>query len=244
VYFDTAGHDLLAAGVTLARCTGAGADGWQVEMNGRPAGPESTASAGGRGVPAQLRALVRGLAAGAPLRQVARLKSEQTIHLVPDPAGAPGIEVTDAVVTGTVLGSPLVVRTWRTIDARCVGSDAGRQALCALTRRLGKAGATRSAGVSPLARALEHAPEQRGRARSLGDLVTGFLDRQRAVLLETDLALRGGDESGVHRTRIAIRRYRSALRVFAPLLDETRSAHLDGELSWYAGARYATLIAS
>ena len=233
VYFDTAGHDLLAAGLTLARCSGAGTDGWRLEGSGRDF---TSSSAGGRGVPAQLRALVRGVAAGAALRQVARVRSEQTIHLVPDPAGAPAIEITDAVVAGTVLGSPLVVRTWRTIEVRSVANEADQRAVRALARRLEKAGAERSGAASPLARALDRAPEKRRRPRSLGELITSHLDRQRAVLLETDVELRSGDESVVHRARIAIRRYRSALRVFADLFDGPRAAHLDAELSWYGGA--------
>jgi CHAD domain-containing protein len=38
----------------------------------------------------------------------------------------------------------------------------------------------------------------------------------------------------VHKTRVAVRRARSTLRVFADLFDQERAAHLDGELRWYA----------
>ena len=49
-----------------------------------------------------------------------------------------------------------------------------------------------------------------------------------------DLALRRGHDP-IHSTRVAARRYRSALRVFADLVDAPRAQALDAELAWYAG---------
>jgi CHAD domain-containing protein len=46
---------------------------------------------------------------------------------------------------------------------------------------------------------------------------------------------RDGDPDSIHDTRVAVRRLRSTLRVFAKLLDRTKIADLDGELKWFAG---------
>jgi CHAD domain-containing protein len=54
------------------------------------------------------------------------------------------------------------------------------------------------------------------------------------VILAGDLALRRGDDSVIHGTRVATRRLRSALRVFSPLFDHDRAAVLDAELRWFA----------
>jgi CHAD domain-containing protein len=61
-----------------------------------------------------------------------------------------------------------------------------------------------------------------------------YLGAQRDALLAGDVALRQGDDEVIHKTRVATRRLRSALRVFAPLFDQERAAALDGELRWYA----------
>src|SRR3954454_22024784 len=69
---------------------------------------------------------------------------------------------------------------------------------------------------------------------SLHQLVLGYLDKQRAVIARGDVALRQVEEP-IHRTRVAIRRYRSVLRVFAEEFDPAQATALDIELSWFAG---------
>jgi CHAD domain-containing protein len=68
----------------------------------------------------------------------------------------------------------------------------------------------------------------------LHGLILGYLDKQRAVITRGDVALRHGEEP-IHRTRVAIRRYRSVLRVFAAEFQPDDASSLDVELSWYAG---------
>ena len=43
------------------------------------------------------------------------------------------------------------------------------------------------------------------------------------------------DAEAVHQTRVAARRYRSMLHVFADLFDSEDARRLDEELAWYAG---------
>ncbi|MCR8672085.1 CHAD domain-containing protein, partial [Agrococcus sp. HG114] len=64
----------------------------------------------------------------------------------------------------------------------------------------------------------------------------------RARLVEQAEALRGEDPlvrvdapGAVHRMRVAVRRLRSALRTFRPMLDAARSEPLRRELGWIAG---------
>jgi CHAD domain-containing protein len=67
---------------------------------------------------------------------------------------------------------------------------------------------------------------------SLHALVLDYLERQRAVITRGDVALRHGEEP-IHRTRVAIRRYRSVLRVFAEEFIPEQASALEAELSWY-----------
>lgn len=69
---------------------------------------------------------------------------------------------------------------------------------------------------------------------SLHALIVDYLERQRVVITRGDVALRHGEEP-IHRTRVAIRRYRSVLRVFAEEFAPEPASSLDAELSWYAG---------
>jgi CHAD domain-containing protein len=63
--------------------------------------------------------------------------------------------------------------------------------------------------------------------------IDAYLDDQRDVLTRDPHDLYDGE--GVHKTRVAARRFRSVLRVFADRFDPTAAEHLDVELAWYAG---------
>jgi CHAD domain-containing protein len=65
--------------------------------------------------------------------------------------------------------------------------------------------------------------------------LTDYLNAQLDEIETGDAELRhGGGEDPVHDTRVAIRRLRSTLRVFAKLLDERKVGDADGELKWFA----------
>ena len=65
-------------------------------------------------------------------------------------------------------------------------------------------------------------------------MLGGYLAEQDDALIAGDLTLRRG-LGGIHPTRVATRRLRSTLRVFADFLDPARAQAFDAELSWYAG---------
>src|SRR5271168_3809007 len=61
-----------------------------------------------------------------------------------------------------------------------------------------------------------------------------YLDAQINRILTGDIALHL-DEDPIHDTRVAIRRLRSTLRVFAKVLDTSEIGDMDSELRWFAG---------
>jgi CHAD domain-containing protein len=68
----------------------------------------------------------------------------------------------------------------------------------------------------------------------VGDLVLPYLAEQCTVIIDAEPELRAG-ENIVHSTRVAVRRLRSTVRVFADLFEEEPAAELDAELVWWAG---------
>ena len=69
---------------------------------------------------------------------------------------------------------------------------------------------------------------------TLRDLVGAYLAEQCTVITDAEAALRGG-ENVVHVTRVAVRRLRSTLRVFAEQFDVAQAGLLEDELVWWAG---------
>jgi CHAD domain-containing protein len=66
--------------------------------------------------------------------------------------------------------------------------------------------------------------------------LTDYLDAQIGEIEAGDTALRSGeDEDTIHDMRVAIRRLRSTLRVFAKVFDAAQIDGMDAELKWFAG---------
>ena len=85
------------------------------------------------------------------------------------------------------------------------------------------------------------ARDGRGKPATLGDLVDGYLATQSDVIACNDIGLRTSQASEaaagralVHKTRIAVRRLRSVLRLFSDLFEAEQRADFDAELVWYA----------
>jgi CHAD domain-containing protein len=64
--------------------------------------------------------------------------------------------------------------------------------------------------------------------------MSDYLNTQIDDIFAGDLGLRRGTDP-IHDTRVAIRRLRSTLRVFAKVLDTTAIAGVEDELKWFAG---------
>ena len=68
---------------------------------------------------------------------------------------------------------------------------------------------------------------------SVRALVGGYISEQCTVIIDSEAQLRAG-ENVVHTTRVAVRRLRSTIRVFAELFDPSEAGRLEEELVWWA----------
>ncbi|MDT4910960.1 MAG: hypothetical protein QOC66_88 [Pseudonocardiales bacterium] len=232
-YYDTDDHALRAYRVTLRRRTGDEDEGWQLKVPAGDARTEIRLPLGTRAVPAALRQLTTGLHAGASLRPVARVQTDRQVHLILATDGTPLAELAVDDVIATGMGETAIVSTWREVEVEL--KDGDEALLKSAAKTLRKSGASPSESGSKLARALGGSSIRiPSPQKSVLDVVRGYLAAQHDAIVTGDLELRN-EQDVVHVTRVATRRYRSVLHVFADLFDADRAASLDTELKWYAG---------
>jgi CHAD domain-containing protein len=68
-----------------------------------------------------------------------------------------------------------------------------------------------------------------------GEVVLGYLAAQSARLSVLDLAVRRDKPDAVHQMRVTVRRLRTALQSFTPVLPKQDTAHLRAGLKWLSG---------
>jgi CHAD domain-containing protein len=232
-YYDTLDRDLLRHGVTLRRRTGDDDTGWHLKVPRGDARTELRLPVAGESVPDELVSLVAALSRGERLRVIASLDTVRTVSRLVSSAGTVLVEIADDAVTATATGDAAVIQQWREVEVEL--GDADEQLLRQSARWLADAGAVPSRSGSKLARAVGAVPmRNRLPAGSLAALVIAHLHEQHRAIVRGDVELRRGLDA-VHRTRVATRRFRSVLRIFAELFDEERRQRLDAELKWYAG---------
>ena len=237
-YLDTEAHDLLANRLTLRRRSGTTDQGWQLKLPAGAARTELHLPLAGNAAPREFQQLTLGLRRGAPLRPVAIIRTRRDLHTIMDAAGTPLAELAVDAVTAERLGAELVTMTWREVEVELKQGD--EALLRKVSKWLRRSGASLSPSESKLARTLEApARTEPRRPNTINQSVRRYLDEQYDVIRAGDLALRRDQEAmrdtdAIHQTRVATRRYRSALRVFAKRLDRDRAAALDAELKWYA----------
>ena len=241
VYFDTTDLDLLARGITLRCRTGDADNGWQLkvptddartEIRLGPTGSHTT-------VPKELAALVAGTRRGKALRHIVTIRTDRTVHRVTNAAGEVMVEVADDQVDAVAPGrSAATLSSWREIEAE-LGPAGTQDMLTAIGERLTMAGATASTSRNKVAKALGMTPgsDQRQqtarRKTTAGDVIRAYLAEQDDALIDGDLTLRRGLD-GIHPTRVATRRLRSTLRIFAAYFNGERAEAFDADLAWYA----------
>jgi CHAD domain-containing protein len=231
-YFDTAGRDLLSAGVTLRRRTGDTDNGWHLKVPDGDARIEVRTELDGRAVPKVLRELIVGVRSGEPLRAMMTMSTVRTAHTIRAADDSVLAEVDDDRVTATVQGPRRRTVNWREVEVELVAGD--EVLLERAGRELVKAGARPSTSASKVARALRRPGQDAAPDTSLGGLIRSYVTAQVDALLLRDIDLRRG-QNVVHETRVAFRRLRSVLHVFGDLFDPQRAAALNAELSWFAG---------
>jgi CHAD domain-containing protein len=255
-YYDTADLRLLRSHLTLRHRrdhSGTGEDGWTLKVPGAGAGGPGTRRMeltwpGAEGpVPDEAVGITAAATRGAALQPVAQIVTVRRRREIRARGGERLAEIDDDQVTATNLvggaggeDRPEPLR-FREVE---VEVDAGDDSLLdRAARHLADSGFAPSADASKLHRVLaarvgpEPTRPAPGPGSAIGEVVkagiSGGLDR----LMAHDLAVRiNGDPRGIHQVRVAIRRLRSDLRTFRPLLDPDWVDRTRTTLKWVADA--------
>jgi CHAD domain-containing protein len=234
-YYDTAERDLQRSRLTLRKRVGGPDAGWHLKVPAGSARTEIHSGSRGRTVPKGLSEPLLGVRRGAELAPVATIDTTRDVLRLLDAGGALLAEVADDHVESATLGAESTLQSWREVEVE-LGPGGDEQLLTTIGDRLVEWGARRSPYPSKLKRALgsdAEGPAPRA-AHTMADVVAPYLTTQVQEIVNGDLGLRLGWPV-VHPTRVALRRLRSTLRVFAALFDSTQAAELEAELVWYAG---------
>lgn len=214
-FYDTADRDLEAFGVQLVRRSGDDDTGWRVTVrlgDDRQALQWPITDS----VPDEATAVLTGVRLGEPLEKVA------TVHTVRRRYRVRDAEFADDYVRAW---SEEKLLAWREVE---VSAGAPKQ----LVRALRKAGARVPRRDSKLHHLLP--PPYRAQPSSKAvRALAGYVGEQVDAIVAGDIGLRRGRDP-IHDTRVATRRLRSTLRVFATLLDQSAVGNLDDELKWFA----------
>lgn len=249
VYLDTPDLFLLRHRVTLRRREGGGDAGWHVKLPAEGARLEVHGDLGeGDGrweVPAaHLEALAEHLGeewsgrtgADRGLVPVAVLRTDRTETELLDADGTPVAVLADDAVAASPSGE-----RWRELEVELLpGADP--QLLPSVVDHLAGQGVAVADSPSKLGRALADRRERTERGKGprrkgpASDVVLQHLAEQLAVLRGRAEDVRADAPDAVHKSRVATRRMRSALRTFRSLFDRAEADALQGELKWLAAA--------
>ncbi|MGJ3509783.1 CHAD domain-containing protein [Enemella sp. A6] len=241
-YFDTPDYALARAGVTLRRRTGGSDAGWHAKL---PKSADNRVEVhadldSGRSavlVPDRMRAELSELVGLAPLVPIAELR---THRIERDLCAGRGGQVLGVLCDDTVLALRSTGRTdsverWREIELELAEGSPDwfgsvGDAIAATTGFSVAADASKLAhALGPLPEITEHSPDTSARTVLLDHLAeqVGVIQGRAADLVV--------DAPGaVHKTRVATRRLRSALRTFRDLMDRSITDPLRMELKWFA----------
>jgi CHAD domain-containing protein len=255
VYHDTADLRLAREGITLRHRVGGSDDGWHLKL---PLGPlakgvreEIQLPGNGSEPPEELRRTVSAYLRFAPVQPAATLETERRKLVLRDESGTPLAEIVDDEVT--VQGVGRVSAGFREIEVEDRGG--GEEVLGALGAALQSVGAVggefmpklvRSLGARATAPPDPPLPEPIGPNATAGTVLTGYLRQHVRRMLAEDVRFRLAGEDAVHQMRVSARRMRTALKVFAPLVDAEWADPLRDELKWFAsmlgGSRDAEVL--
>ncbi|MBO0844975.1 MAG: CYTH and CHAD domain-containing protein [Nocardioides sp.] len=226
-YLDTAEQTLRWLGVTLRHRQGGDDAGWHLKIPAGEARTELQHRSDDSRPPAVLLDRLRGVIEGDDLQPVATVVTHRVAHRILSPLGQLVVEVADDRVEGADVASSETT-AWREVETE-LGPAGDEKALDRLGKLLTESGADRRGTTLKLDRV-------RGPLDGGGDdSLSAYLRAHCRAALLGEIGLRGTiDVDGIHDTRVAIRRIRSVLRLFAPLLED-RAIAADDELRWFAG---------
>lgn len=245
-YFDTAALDLAAAGITLRRRTGGDDAGWHLKL---PQGDGARHELGlplaraAKTPPKPFRDTVLLHTRGRPLRQVAVLRTHRTAHRLCDADGRVlAIACDDTVTAHTPAPADTgVMKAWREWEVELADGPSGL--LERAEDLLTAAGGTPAASPSKLRRVLGDRLPEPPSTRRVEPCLDGAaaltvhvrLAEQVAEIKRRDPQVRQDLPDSVHQMRVAMRRLRSALATFRPLVDREVTEPLREELKWLSG---------
>lgn len=251
IYYDTPDLRLLRAGVTLRRRTGGDDAGWHLKLPVGGAGRTELRLPLGDSeaeVPEELVGRVRVHVRSCKLVPRAEIRTRRSVRRLVDADGRVLAELADDRVEARTRGGAPTIEQWREWELELVDADQGLLDL--VEPLLLAAGARPARASSKLRRVLsESLPRQAerpmvGPGSTAGELLLAYLAEQVSHLKEQDVALRGGDEEGVHQVRVGARRMRSVLATYRPLLPRAVTDELREELRWLGGSLGAARDAS
>ena len=235
-YFDTSSAGLRLFGVTLRRRVGGSETGWQLKVPNGTARTELQSGSRARTLPVALAKGVAGLLAGESLDPVARIVTTRTAYRLLNADGELVLEIADDQVESGPPHGESTLHSWREVEVE-LGPAGKTKDLKRTGKLLRAAGATPSTTRTKLDRVLGPTLPD-GQAVSVepgtvGELVAAYIAAQCDVIANNDVGLRTGAPE-VHKTRVAVRRLRSTLRIFADVIDASPAEELNNELVWYA----------
>jgi CHAD domain-containing protein len=241
-YYDTAEQNLLRSRLTLRRRTGEADTGWHLKVPGAGFRTELRwPLAGNDEAPQELRNLIRPFTGAADLLPTVTIKTSRTAHRVIGADGRLVFELADDEIRVVSEGAPVATPRWRELEVEL--GEAGTEAhLDRATQLLVGRGAFPSRWSSKLHRALTGQPEDAAE-NSAGAALAPYLRAQCDALTAGHFAIAmkafepgatSQPHEAIHQTRVATRRLRAALRIFAPLFDAEPAARLQDELAWFA----------
>jgi CHAD domain-containing protein len=243
VYYDTSDLRLARWGCTMRYRRGIG---WTVKLPVRSKGralvrDEIEFEGSARTPPTSALDLVSSLTRAAPVHIVARLETERHQRSWFTEDGMLVIELTDDHILASTATEERV--RFRQLEVE-LGPDADEEALDPVVDRLVAAGARpgdgpklqRAIGPSAVAAPDVVPGELRERPTARAVIQAAMARAVAQLLTQLPVARVGQDAEGVHQARVAIRRLRSDLRTFKPLLDRSWIASVQGDLRSLAAA--------
>lgn len=221
VHLDTPKLDLFRAGVVLRRETGGDNDGWHLKaglVEGAQIERRMPMGAGCR-VPSALRDVVADLVLDRPLLPVLSLRIERTVHLLFDDLGGTRAEVSVDRVTARLLIVPHTRKRWVEVAAGLARGEPD-QTLLDLDRHLRNHGLTTAPNDAELDRMFRSAQPAKAPRTSwaAADAVCHSIGEQLGRLQALEPGLVHDRPEAVHDTRVVLRRLRSILGAFGPLI--------------------------
>ena len=242
VYYDTADLRLAAGRITLRRRTGGDDAGWHLKLPAGSGERQEARVALGRArrtPPKEFRDATLAFTRGEPLAPVATLRTSRTVHRLLAEDGSCLAEVCEDDVTAFDGAASHALLAWREWEVELV--DGNKPLLVRVDALMSSVGVVPAQAPSKLARVLGDrlqpppVPARPTRKGPVGAVLQARLAEQVEVLKRRDVDVRRDTHEGVHQLRVAMRRLRSALATFRPLVDRDVTDPLREELQWIAG---------